>query len=96
MSETCWHCGELVLIGEEAAYPLQTEEGPRQRHRECAIRNIVGSVGHIRGTCSCKGGTEEDPPGMTKRQAAEAAVEEWKARLVRNAGGLADQAGRWS
>jgi hypothetical protein len=33
----------------------------------------LGSVGHQKGTCSCHGGTEEDPPEMTKRQAAVAA-----------------------
>lgn len=43
-------------------------------HLECAIRNIVGSVGHQLRRCSCFGGTEEDPPGLTRRQAASAAL----------------------
>ena len=47
-------------------------------HYECAIRGVVGSVGHQRGTCSCFGGTEEDPPGLTKREAAIAALVVWK------------------
>ena len=43
-------------------------------HRECDLRQVVGSVGHQRGRCSCYGGTEEDPPALTRRQAAQAAV----------------------
>lgn len=41
-------------------------------HRECEIRHVVGSVGHIRGLCTCHGGpgTLDDPPGVSKRVAA--------------------------
>jgi len=44
-------------------------------HRECHLRRIVGSVGHQTKQCSCYGGALDDPPGMTKRQGALAAVE---------------------
>lgn len=78
----CFRCGEPVLPGEEAQQPVYVMSGHRSAmaewHRECAIRSVVGSLGHLRGTCSCFGGTVEDPPGMTKRQAARAAMAEWK------------------
>lgn len=47
----------------------------RPLHRECYIRRGVGSVGHLRRQCTCYGGVEDDPPGMTKREAARAAAE---------------------
>jgi len=43
-------------------------------HPECMARSVIGSVGHQRRTCPCYGGTESDPEGMTKREAARAAV----------------------
>jgi hypothetical protein len=42
-------------------------------HYACALRATLGSIGHIHKRCSCfvKDGTaEDDPPGLTKRQAA--------------------------
>jgi hypothetical protein len=47
-------------------------------HYECMMRSVLGSVGHLRGRCSCFGGDEEDPPGMTRREAAIAAVRLWE------------------
>lgn len=43
-------------------------------HWECAARQAVGSVGHQLGRCSCFGGTEDDPPEMSRREAAQAAL----------------------
>lgn len=43
-------------------------------HRECAIRSVVGSLGHQLRLCSCyatpKSEGLDDPPGMTRREAA--------------------------
>ena len=42
-------------------------------HYACAIRVSSGSIGHVQGKCTCyvKDGThEDDPPELTKRQAA--------------------------
>jgi hypothetical protein len=42
-------------------------------HYACALRTSLGSIGHVRGRCRCfiKDDTaEDDPPGLTKRQAA--------------------------
>lgn len=49
-------------------------------HRECHLRMIVGSLGHQMKRCSCYGGTEEDPPNMTRREAAKAAAD-WAAGM---------------
>lgn len=46
-------------------------------HYECGLRSAVGSVGHQKRQCSCFGGNQEDPEGMTKRQAAIAAATYW-------------------
>lgn len=44
-------------------------------HRECFMRQIVGSVAHQKGTCTCFGGTEaETPADLSPRQEAVAAV----------------------
>jgi hypothetical protein len=43
-------------------------------HYECGLRAALGSLGHQRRRCSCYGGEEEDPPGLTRRQAAMAAT----------------------
>lgn len=44
-------------------------------HFACRLRMILGSVGHIEGRCSCYVTPgEEDPPGLTRREAAIAAV----------------------
>lgn len=55
------HCGETI-----SNLPY---------HLECWLRQLFGSVGHIQGECSCFEGTAEDPPGMTRREAAKAAAE---------------------
>jgi hypothetical protein len=44
-------------------------------HTECAVRMISGSAAHQLHRCTCYGGTEEDPPGITAREAAKLAVE---------------------
>lgn len=43
-------------------------------HYACALRQVIGSIGHIQGKCGCfvkDGPTEDDPPGLTRRQAAQ-------------------------
>ena len=69
----CFWCKEEVLPGEESPLPLNGRRG--EAHRECMVRSIAGSVGHQAGRCSCFGGEEEDPPGMTVREAARAAYQ---------------------
>jgi hypothetical protein len=75
--EACLYCKELIAEGDSGVTMVYRSDDRTQRvpeHRECHIRHIVGSVGHQQGRCSCFGGTEEDPVGITKREAAQAAV----------------------
>lgn len=78
VGRACFSCEELVAEGDSGVMmPLVQPDGKAvmaAQHRECFLRRIVGSVGHQQGTCSCYGGQEEDPPEMTKRQAALAAT----------------------
>lgn len=63
----CLWCEELVVPGD-----LMHSLLPGY-HYACALRASLGSIGHVQGTCTCyvKDGThEDDPPGLTKRQAA--------------------------
>lgn len=59
--------------------PILPDESTHQlvnaiMHKECFARAILGSIAHLRGTCACYGGDEDDPPGMTKREAARMAA----------------------
>ena len=92
----CLHCDEPIEAGDrgafshgaipDAAYAHVDGYGPMlPEHLECRLRQVVGSVGHQLGQCSCHGGTLEDPPGMTRRQAARAAAELFARRHTANA-----------
>jgi hypothetical protein len=65
----CPFCEEPITSDDRRAPDFRTPT-----HYECGLRAALGSVGHQRKLCSCYGGTEEDPPGMTRRQAAVAAA----------------------
>lgn len=75
----CLWCDENIVDGDKGFLVGCCEEidksGEAPYHRECMLRSIFGSVGHQKKKCSCFGGTEEDPPEMTKREAAKAATE---------------------
>lgn len=73
----CMHCDEPIAEGDTGTMAITTGASSgllRPLHYECGLRGIIGSVGHQKGLCSCFGGTEEDPEGMTRRQAAVAAA----------------------
>lgn len=73
---TCLWCREKTMIGDTGVI---YSNGP-VAHLECFLRQTYGSVGHQRGLCMCNGGpgTMTDPEGMTIRQAARAAVDEFE------------------
>jgi hypothetical protein len=77
----CQRCEEPIEVGDFGLVMPHVEAAGTARmaphHRECFLRSVFGSVGHQRKKCSCFGGTEEDPPEMTKREAAIAAVSEF-------------------
>lgn len=76
LGATCVLCLEPILEGD-----VGTINGADQvSHYECMLRAVVGSVGHQMGRCPCYKGTEEDPEGMTHRQAAIAAARLWDER----------------
>lgn len=76
---TCPGCSEPLLDGEEiderGRLAADGTIATLRWHRECLIREDFGSVGHLLKRCPCYGGTEEDPPGMTDREAARAAAD---------------------
>lgn len=80
--DDCIHCGDLIGPNEpsEAIWAMGELGGvERRRHEECAIRSAIGGLNHLRGTCYCCGGTDDpDPPNMTRREAAMAAVAYWR------------------
>lgn len=72
----CYWCEEVIEPGDTGF--MQTtirKEGATIEpvHLECQMRSVLGSVGHLNGKCPCYGGTEGDPEGMTRREAAAAA-----------------------
>ncbi len=79
-AEECLHCDE-PLGDEVVRIPVYGEGGliVRRSHPECALRMVIGGLNHLLGWCSCCGGTEPpDPEGMTRREAAIAAVDFWR------------------
>ena len=74
----CEYCKEEVLPGE--GNPNIKTSLRYTMHHECLFRCVAGSVAHIRHECGCyvKGSDESDPPGMTLREGAKAALEEWR------------------
>ncbi len=72
----CGHCGEEVGPYDSG---LRYPDGD-YAHRDCHLRCILGSVAHIERRCGCfvPCSTEDDPAGLTKRQAAAAAVACWE------------------
>lgn len=73
VGEPCCHCEEKIEDGDQGYIYAN---GPAA-HRNCFIRQISGSLAHILKRCGCfvPGSQEHDPPGLTKRQAANLAAE---------------------
>jgi hypothetical protein len=83
VGEICPHCGEAIAA-DDSGYVMpmieRAEVGSdayvarmRAWHWACHRRAVVGSLGHQRGRCSCHGGSDEDPPDLSRREAARAA-----------------------
>ena len=73
----CFRCDEWIAPTDSGVVQaLVNSDGPAciAYHYECHARMVLGSLGHQQGRCSCFGGTDEDPPEMTPRQAARAAL----------------------
>lgn len=78
----CVWCSEPCSAADDRIGGVDVRGAPLDGriHRECAIRGAIGSVGHQNRQCFCYGGEVEDPPGMTRREAARAAAELWLRR----------------
>lgn len=78
VDKVCHRCKETIPAGTLFEYtPCVGCEGVTEAayHYECFARGIIGSVGHLKKQCTCYGGTMDDPPEMTKREAAQAALD---------------------
>lgn len=75
----CTFCGEP--FDDPRDFRVIMAGGTQAAHQACCLRSIIGGVNHLRGTCTCCGGDDPpDPPGITMRQAARLALDEyWKA-----------------
>lgn len=82
MSELCPWCDEAIAPGDH----IHRMACGAPWHMECFARSVLGSVAHQRRRCGCyiPGSNENDPPGMTTREAARAAVEEARFRTHAN------------
>jgi hypothetical protein len=86
----CFHCEEALDSDDlGVAMGVLKTNGPggmtvcdeEPYHRECFLRLVVGSVAHQERRCTCFAGTaNEDESGMTKRQAALAALKTYERR----------------
>jgi hypothetical protein len=54
------------------------DAAPVPWHRDCYMRQVMGSLGHMMQECSCFGGNRGDPAGVSKREAATIAVQFWE------------------
>lgn len=80
----CAWCDEPVSVDEYEDGPLR-DLPLANFHLECNVRAVVGSAAHQLHECHCYGGTREDPPGMSKRDAAKLAFETWHQLHLQNA-----------
>ena len=77
----CAWCGDAIEAGDDGVLMpvLGGTHGDAAYHADCHLRGIVGGLNHQRGLCICCGGTAPpDPPNMTRRDAASAAVLCWR------------------
>ncbi len=69
LESKCFWCDEKV-----EQLDSRVPKGLQPCHYECSARSALGSVAHQKGECSCYGGSGEDDPRLSKRQAAMAAL----------------------
>ena len=77
----CAWCEEKFVANESGVVIPHVDDNTVQNlpyHSECSLRFIVGSLGHVLGECQCFGGDMDDPPNMTKRESAKAAIKAFK------------------
>ena len=75
MPEDCLHCGEPI-DGDMAQGVIHTVEGPRHAHYQCALREVVGGIGHLIAHDYWCTGRHDPDAGLTRRKSA-LLVAEW-------------------
>lgn len=74
---TCVWCDEAIADDDDG----WLNGVDQASHRECWLRAVIGGANHITGRCSCCGGDQDpDPPGLSRREAARAAVRAFNLR----------------
>ena len=87
VGECCRWCREAIAEADRGLLVrLQGEAGViwSPWHHECFLRNAVGGLNHVEERCTCplcQGDQPADPPEMTRREAARAAVAAWEAKF---------------
>ena len=84
IGELCVWCDEAVTAQDSGVMIDCIGEScvrRRAQHYECHLRQVIGGVNHLRKLCTCCGGSlPPDPSGMSRRNAAQLAVDEWERR----------------
>lgn len=79
VGEPCLRCAEPIAATDPGVSMPHIDANGVARmamlHLECHARATFGSIGHQTKQCPCFGGTYEDPPGLTMRQAARVAAD---------------------
>lgn len=74
VGERCMSCDDPIAAGDDGEMRFRVSEDMQPsihpEHKECMLRRVFGSVGHQFKKCCCYGGDYEDPPGLTKHEAA--------------------------
>ena len=84
VGEPCAWCDEPIVAGDDGfIHPSVGVQGLclRPWHRACELRMVTGGAYHQLQRCRCFGGSQDpDPPGLTRREAAQFAllVLEWR------------------
>jgi hypothetical protein len=85
--ETCPWCEEVFQPGDQGqAMPFGGAVSGvtiRHQHKECLLRQVVGSLAHLEGRCSCYGGSAIRPEDWTRRDEALAVWAYWLTRAQR-------------
>lgn len=82
----CTYCREPIYL---------TELAPNRGallHHECLFRSVIGSIAHQEQRCHCfvPGSTEDDPPGLSLREGARAAVLYYREHALHHGGAESD------
>lgn len=76
----CYWCDDPIGPDETGFLIPHCGQDERPIHDFCQLRTLIGGVNHLKGLCMCCGGDRPpDPPDMTLREAAHAAVRHWRA-----------------